>query len=99
MVLFVLSKSVTVYFLTDYKKDGSWDELNYLGYYYDNYINNNRSFLVLGLYEYTARDIYLYFCNLNKTYGSVEEIEEIIAKILSWSIMKMNILVFLRGRI
>lgn len=76
--LFLIFKGLVIRSLTNYEEDGTWEELNYPGYYYNNYINNNRSFLVLGLYEYTSRDIYLYFKNLNETYGSLEEIEEII---------------------
>lgn len=79
IILFLIFKAIVIFSLTNYEKDGSWAELNYPGYYYDNYINNNRSLLVLGLYEYTSRDIYLYFKNLNETYGSLEEIEEIIS--------------------
>ena len=46
------------------------------GYYVDNFINSEKNISVLGLYEYTIKDIYYYFRDSNKTYGSKEEIDE-----------------------
>ena len=45
-------------------------------YYYYNFVNPKKSLSLLGLYEYTLRDINLFVCNQFTTYGSDEEIEE-----------------------
>ena len=77
-ILFVISNFITTKKLTNYDNE-AWEAIDSLGYYYDNIINYNKSLLVLGLYEYTYRDINYYFSNLKEAYGSIEEIEEIIS--------------------
>ncbi len=76
--LFFGLKSLTLMSLKKYD-ESKWSKLNYPRYYYNNFINPNRSLLVLGLYEYTARDLYLYYQNMHSIYGSVEKIEEVMA--------------------
>lgn len=49
-------------------------------YHYDNFIDSNKSLVVSGIYEYTCRDLYLYFKNMGTSYGSVKEINEIADK-------------------
>lgn len=78
ILCFVLIRYIGIHLLKDYNT-GEWGQINSPGYYYDNFVNYNKSLLVLGLYEYTYRDIYLYIESRYETFGSVEEIEEIIA--------------------
>ena len=55
-----------------------WNQVQFPRYYYDNFINFNRSFDILGLYGYHMRDVYLYFKNRFSTIGSKEEIEALM---------------------
>ncbi len=61
-------------------EDNVWDSMYHEKYYYDNFISPRKSITILGLYEYTVRDIRLYVEGLFKTIGSPEEIEELISK-------------------
>ena len=65
--------------LHDYNSN-DWVSITMERYYYNNYVNPKKSISVLGLYEYTLRDIHLYFKNLTSTFGSTEEIETLISK-------------------
>ena len=56
-------------------EEKSWKEITYPKYYYNNFVNPKRSLSTLGIYEYTFRDLQLYFENMNTKFGSVEEIE------------------------
>ena len=49
-------------------------------YYYDNFINPKRSLAVLGMYEYTYRDVHLSIKSKFDNYGSIKEIETAINK-------------------
>lgn len=59
---------------------GVWGEMTHPKYYYDNYINSNKSLLVTGLYRYTIRDINLYLKDRNESYGNKEEVQKLIEK-------------------
>ena len=60
--------------------DHSWEEISSPRYYYTYFINPKKSLSVLGLYEYTMRDIHFYIKNRTTTYGSKAEIETTFAK-------------------
>lgn len=57
-----------------------WENVNTERYYYYNFVNSKRSLAVLGLYEYTYRDMRLSLVNKFSKYGTNEEIETIIKK-------------------
>ena len=56
--LFIFMKNYAIKKLGNYKIN-TWDQILHPRYYYDNFINPCNSANVLGIYEYTARDIYL----------------------------------------
>lgn len=62
------------------KSEDTWQEISFPKYYYDNLANPKKSLAVLGLYEYTFRDIHVYIKNKMVHYGSKKEIEETIKK-------------------
>lgn len=63
--------------LIDYDSK-EWKCVTYERYYYNNFVNSNKSLASLGLYEYTLRDIHLYIKEMNKAIGSKEEIEKLM---------------------
>lgn len=80
MVLLLIGIRLSaLYFLGSYEDD-SWEKVSVPKYYYDNSLNYKKSLSVSGLYEYTFRDVFLYFSVINASYGSVSEIDELISK-------------------
>ena len=63
----------------DAPEDG-WSFISSPKYHYDNLIDTPKSLTICGLYEYTLRDIELYFKNKFSKYGSNEEIEKLMKK-------------------
>lgn len=63
--------------LEDYETT-DWNQVQYPKYYYDNFINSNRSLSVLGFYGYHIRDAYLYYKSFTEAFGSSEEIESLL---------------------
>ncbi|MBR1385434.1 MAG: LTA synthase family protein [Bacilli bacterium] len=61
-------------------EDNVWDSIYHEKYYYDNFISPKKSLSVLGLYEYSIRDVYLYINDMFNTYGSIDEIESLVEK-------------------
>lgn len=57
-----------------------WLQISKARYYYDNFINPKRSLAVLGMYEYTYRDVHLSIKSKFDNYGSIKEIETAINK-------------------
>ena len=62
------------------KSKDTWQDISYPRYYYDNLANPKKSLAVLGLYEYTARDIHVYINNKMTHFGSKKEINKTIKK-------------------
>ena len=79
MLICVLGICYGISLFEDYE-DNVWDSMYHEKYYYDNFISPKKSISILGLYEYTARDIRLYVEGLFQTIGSPEEIDELISK-------------------
>ncbi|MBO5376605.1 MAG: sulfatase-like hydrolase/transferase [Bacilli bacterium] len=79
IIIFILLHTAAILSLNDYEK-GAWEAITYPKYYYDNFLNPKKSLSTAGLYEYTIRDIYLYIKEKNSSYGSKEEIEQLLAK-------------------
>lgn len=75
--LFFIMRFCGVGILRDYQTDDGWEDITYPKYYTENLINSRKNVSVLGLYEYTLKDIIEYFKD-NDVYGSEEEIEEIV---------------------
>ncbi len=76
ILIFILTKNLLVLSLENY--ENNFNKLLYPKYYYDEFVNRNRSMLVCGMYEYTFRDIYLYNKTQHSLFGSIEEIEKIM---------------------
>ncbi len=79
VILFIILRLFTIATLEHYSDD-DWDKVNYPRYYYDEFINRNRSVISIGIYDYTIREVYMHYKNMLTTYGSIEEIEETIKK-------------------
>lgn len=60
LVLFIICRIGGIYKLGSSVSNGAWDSWKIPRNVYDNYSNNNRSFMVSGMYEYIFRDAYLY---------------------------------------
>lgn len=58
------------------RNDDEFLRIYYPRYYYDKFVNPKKSLSVLGMYEYTYRDIYLAFKDKFSKYGSVSLIDE-----------------------
>lgn len=81
VVVFLGIKYVSIESLDDYLTGGGWEDFTYPKFYTDHLINSRKSISVLGLYEYTLKDIQKYYEASNKKYGSVEEIESIASSL------------------
>lgn len=76
IIFFFGAKYFSINILEDYRTEDGWMDITYPKYYTENLINSRRNVSVLGLYEYTIKDINNYF---NKdASGSIEEIEKTI---------------------
>lgn len=78
LVLFLLARVVTLFSLESYDET-AWEKIMFPKYYYDNFINPKKSLSVIGLYEYTSRDFWLFLKERFSTYGTKEEIDEILS--------------------
>ena len=78
LILFFGLRFISINILKDYNTNDGWMDITYPKYYTENLINSRRNVAVLGLYEYTLKDIQNYIKTNNESYGSIEEIEEII---------------------
>ena len=76
IIFFFGARYLSVAILEDYKNSDGWTDITYPKYYTENLINSRRNVSVLGLYEYTLKDIQNYFDSNSK--GSIEEIEDTI---------------------
>lgn len=72
-------KSISIGLLEDYSVD-AWEKTDYAKYYYDNFVNTKKTLNVLGLYEYTFRDCWLFFKNFWITSVTKADIDLIIQK-------------------
>lgn len=79
IVLFGVLRFVGIKKLGKYDPD-AWDSYTTPAYYYINLTNAKRSLNVLGLYEYTTRDSYLYVKDLFAVANQKTEIKERISK-------------------
>jgi len=78
IIAFFCLKFTGIAILDDYVNAGGWEDITYPKYYTDHLINSRKNISVLGMYEYTLKDIINYYENQNKKYGSEEQIQEII---------------------
>jgi len=76
VIFSLILKNVSINKLDDFLPHNGWTEKTYPRYFADNLINANKNVSVLGMYEYTFKDILKYIENMTTTYGSVEEIEK-----------------------
>lgn len=60
ILLIAVCRTTSLYKLGSAVSAQAWDSWKIPRNVYDNYSNNNRSFMVSGMYEYIFRDIYLY---------------------------------------
>ena len=78
-VLAIVASYFLAVFLLPSTKD-SWQNISKARYYYDNYINPKRSLAVLGMYEYTYRDVHLGIKSKYTKYGNIKKIKQTIKK-------------------
>ena len=83
IVSFVLMRVSGIYKLGVPVSNGAWDAWKVPRNIYDNFNNNNRSFMVSGMYEYIFRDIYLYIKQrINpKTKENIKDVNEYISSL------------------
>lgn len=60
--------------------EDEWQNISKPRYYYDNFINSKRSALVMGYYEYSIRDMYLYIKENYMSAYSKADADELFAK-------------------
>lgn len=70
-------------------EEDSWQNITSPRYYYDNFVNSKRSAEVIGYYQYSVRDAYLYMKENYLTNYSIEDVEELMSE-LSVSDMEDN---------
>ena len=83
MFLMTLLASLICLFLGIVLLPGStdeWENVNSAKYYYNNFVNSKKSLAVLGLYEYTYRELHLSFKNRHNKYGNVDSIKDNLKK-------------------
>lgn len=75
LIISIFFRIISINKLDDFLPHNGWTEKTYPRYFADNLININKNIAVLGLYEYTYKDVAQYVKNMTTTYGSIEEIE------------------------
>ena len=79
IIICIMGINVGILLFKEYD-ESMWNSIDNKKYYYENFISPRKSLSILGLYEYTVRDIHLYVEGLFKKYGSPEEIKDLMNK-------------------